>query len=175
VTEAQLDQQILALFDKMRVEDEGIRDWIRAVLAAKTRDDQQETQAQRAELLRQLTLMSEQKDRLLNLRIAGEIDPDTFAAKQTQLRDREAFLKLQLDSIDRGKDENAELAGKVFELSQTLRDKWLTADFDVKRKILEIVLLNCSLHDVTLVPTIRKPFDMLVEGLLVPQSGGGGN
>jgi site-specific DNA recombinase len=172
VTEAQLDQQILALFDKMRVEDEGIRDWIRAVLAAKTRDDQQETQAQRAELLRQLTLMSEQKDRLLNLRIAGEIDPDTFAAKQTQLRDREASLKLQLDSIDRGKDENAELAGKVFELSQTLREKWLTADFDVKRKILEIVLLNCTLHDVTLVPTIRKPFDMLVEGLLVPQSGG---
>jgi lipase chaperone LimK len=41
----------------------------------------------------------------------------TYAAKQTQLRDREATLKLQLDGVDRGKDENAELAGKVFELS----------------------------------------------------------
>ena len=39
----------------------------------------------------------------------------TYAAKQTQLRDREATLKLQLDGVDRGKDENAELAGKVFE------------------------------------------------------------
>ena len=98
VTEAQLDQQIVALFDKMRIEDEAIKDWIRAVFASKTRDNQQEAQAQRAELLR-------------------------------QLRDREASLKLQFDSIDRSKDENAGLAGKVFELSQTLRDKMACGRF----------------------------------------------
>jgi len=40
------------------------------------------------------------------------------------------------------------------------------------RSWLEIVWLNCRLDDVTLVPTIRKPFDVLAEGLSVPQSGG---
>ena len=42
-----------------------------------------------------------------------------------------------------------------------------------KRKILEIVWLNCTLVDVTLCPTIRKPFDVLAEGPFVPDSGGG--
>ncbi len=37
VTEADLDRQVLAVFDKMRVEDEKVRDWFRLVLASQTR------------------------------------------------------------------------------------------------------------------------------------------
>ena len=37
----------------------------------------------------------------------------------------------------------------------------------MKRHILEIVRLNFTLQDVTLVPTIRKPFDVLAEGLIL--------
>ena len=77
-----------------------------------------------------------------------------------------ASIKLQLDGLDRSHDETAELASKVFELSQTLRQQWLTADYDAKRRILEIVCLNCELDGVTLVPEIRKPFDVLAEGLI---------
>jgi hypothetical protein len=34
------------------------------------------------------------------------------------------------------------------------------------------VLSNCELKDATLVPTMRKPFDVLVEGLLLKESEG---
>ena len=118
------------------------------------------------------TLLADQQDRLLNLRIDGQIDDDTFATKNTQLRDRHASIVLQLEALNRSRDENAELASRVFELSQTLTEKWLSAEYAEKRQILEIVWLNCRLDDVTLVPTIRKPFDVLAEGLSVPQSGG---
>jgi hypothetical protein len=47
-----------------------------------------------------------------------------------------------------------------------------TADYDAKRRILEIVCLNCELDGVTLVPEIRKPFDVLAEGLLSEKSRG---
>jgi hypothetical protein len=50
------------------------------------RDDQQELPAQRAELLRQFILLSEQKDRLLNLRIAGEVDLETNIAIAIAMR-----------------------------------------------------------------------------------------
>jgi hypothetical protein len=43
-----------------------------------------------------------------------------------------------------------------------------------KRRLLEIVCLNCRLDDVTLVPTMRKPFDVLAEGLISKKSGEGG-
>ena len=81
-------------------------------------------------------------------------------------------MKLQLDVLDRSHDETADLAMKVFELSQTLKQQWLTADYAAKRRLLEIVFLNCRLDDVTLVPTMRKPFDVLAEGLISEKSRG---
>ncbi len=170
VPEADLDTQVLAIFDRMRVEDASVRDWFRLVLASQTRDAQAESMARRSELQRQATLLVEQQDRLLNLRLGEEIDEPTFGRKGTELRDRMASIKLQLDAIDRSHDETAELTSKVFELSQTLREKWVSADYDKKRRILEIVCLNCTLDGATLCPTIRKPFDVLAEGLISENS-----
>jgi len=170
VTEADIDRQVLSLFDKIRIEDDGIRDWFREVLKSQTQDRQQESLTQQAELQRQESLIVSQQDRLINLRIDDQIDQETYARKNTELRDRLAVLKLQIDALNRSNDEMTELASKVFELSQTLRQQWLTADYLTKRRILEIVFLNCRLDDVTLVPTIRKPFDALAEGLSVSLS-----
>jgi site-specific DNA recombinase len=114
---------MLALFDRMRVEDEGVRDWFRTVLASQTRDAQADARAQRAELQRQETLIVAQQDRLLNLRLADDIDQDTFARKSTEIRDRLASIKLQIYAFDGSHDETAELASKAFELSQTLRQQ----------------------------------------------------
>ena len=79
---------------------------------------------------------------------------------------------LQRHVLTRSHDETADLAVKVFELSQTRRQHWLTADYATKRRILEIVLLNCQLDGTTLCPTIRKPFDVLAEGLVSEKSRG---
>jgi site-specific DNA recombinase len=42
-----------------------------------------------------------------------------------------------------------------------------TADDDNKHRLLEIVCLNGTLEDATLVRELRKPFDLLAEGLLL--------
>lgn len=174
VREEELDRQVLALFDKIRIQDDAVRDWFRAVLSSQTKDSQAETRAQRAELQRQETLLVQQQDRLLNLRLKEEIDEDLYAHKATELRDRLSSIKLQLDAVDRSRDEMSDLASKVFELSQTLKDQWLSAGYAEKRRILEIVCLNCTLDGTTLCPTIRKPFDVLAEGLISRSSGEGG-
>lgn len=165
VPEAELDRQILELFGRMKVRDEEVREWFRLVLASQTRDAQNDSRAQRGELNRQASLLIAQQDRLLNLRLADDVDDDTYARKATELRDRLASIKLQLDVLDRSHDETADLAARVFELSQTLQNQWENADYAAKRRILEIVCLNCRLEGVTLVPTMRKPFDVLAEGL----------
>ena len=104
--------------------------------------------------------------------LSEDIDQETFARKHTEMRDRLASIKLQRDVLDRSHHETAELAAKVFELSQKLRQQWLTADYAAKRRILEIVFLNCRLEDATLIPTMRKPFDVLAEGLLLKNNRG---
>jgi hypothetical protein len=106
------------------------------------------------------------------MRLSEDIDQEIFARKHTGLRDRLASIKLQLDAVDRSHDETAELATKVFELLQTPRQQWLTADYPEKRRLLEIVFLNSRLDGVNLVPTMRKPFDVRAEGLLSEKSRG---
>ncbi len=172
LTEANLDQQVLALFEKLRIEDEEVRDWVHRVLRARTREEQDQTREQRSELQRQLSLLEGQKDRLLNLRILDEVEAETYAAKSTELRDRAAVLTLQIEALNRGHDEDADIAVKAFELSEVLTDKWVTSDYAAKRRILEITCLNFRLDDVSLCPIWRKPFDVLAEGLLVQSSRG---
>jgi hypothetical protein len=46
------------------------------------------------------------------------------------------------------------------------------ASYVAKRRILGIVFSNCRLEDANLVPTMRKLFDVLVEGLLQKDSRG---
>lgn len=104
------------------------------------------------------------------MRLAEDIDQETFGRKHTELRERLVSIKLQLDALDRSHDETAELAAKVFELSQTLRQQWLIADYAAKRRLLEIVFLNCTLGGVHLVRTMRKRFDVLAEGLVSEKS-----
>jgi len=110
VTEADLDRQVLAVFDKMRIESEEIRDWVRAVLQSQTKDAQADSLAERVEVQRQMTLAVNQQNRFVDMRINREIDADIFAGKQTELRDRIASLKLQLDVVDRSHDEMCDLA-----------------------------------------------------------------
>lgn len=107
-----------------------------------------------------------------NLRLMDEISSETYSAKSTKLRDREAKLRLEVEACSRGRAENADIAVKAFELSQNLAATWFKADAAAKRQIFEIVCLNCRLVDVTLVPTIRKPFDVLAEGLILRSSRG---
>ena len=142
------------------------------MLRARTREGQVQSEQQIAELNRQLAVLRNQQDRLLNLRLLDEIDEPTFAAKNTELRDRIAALNLQVQGCDRSRAEKGEIAEKVFELSQTLAERWVSADRRAKRQLLEIVCLNLRLNGVTLVPAIRKPFDVLAEGLLVSSNRG---
>jgi site-specific DNA recombinase len=165
VKEADLDAQVLALFDRIKVQDEKVRDWFAQVLRAKAKGVQKINAEEQQRLQRELVRLRQQLDRLLSLRLLEEIDAETFAAKSAELRQETDRLKLRLEVNDRDQAEYADLTVKVFELSQRLREKWVTADCRAKRRLLEIVCLNYTLDGATLVPTMRKPFDVLAEGL----------
>ncbi|HET9131743.1 MAG TPA: tautomerase family protein [Terriglobia bacterium] len=89
---------------------------------------------------------------------------------------RNPFLEsdsvLVLLSRPRCADESADMAQRVFELSQSLTERWIASQHAAKRQILEMICLNFTLDGATLVPEMRKPFDVLIEGLCVSSSRG---
>ena len=62
---------------------------------------------------------------------------------------------------------------KAFELSQDLRSKWFAADHAAKRRFLEAIYLSWTLDGVSRKDSMRKPFDLLAEGLVGKESGEG--
>jgi site-specific DNA recombinase len=172
LNERELDQQVLRLLRSLRIEDDALRDWFREVIRSKANESHRADLEKTAELNRQLTSLRQQQDRLLNLRLMDEVNQETFASKSTELRERIARLSLEVEANDRNRAETAELAEKVFELSQTLETKWFVSNSAEKRQLLKTVCLNFSLQGASLVPTIRKPFDVLAKGLSVQLSRG---
>lgn len=172
VKQAALDEQILTLFQTLRIPDDDVRDWVVDVLRKRTQSEQKDASERVVEINKQLAEVRGQQDELLNLRLLKEIEADLFARKSRELRERESRLTLEVEAQTRGRHENADLAVKAFELSQDLVAKWDRADFDAKRRLLEIVCLNLTLVDATLCPEWRKPFDLVVEGLSLEKSRG---
>jgi len=74
-------------------------------------------------------------------------------------------LKLEIEAADRGRNEIIDIAVKAFGISQSRRVNWVSADSAGKRCLLEIISLNCTFDDVSLLRPMRKPFDQLAEGL----------
>ena len=91
--------------------------------------------------------------------------------KNTELRDLIATLTIELELNDRRTDERAAQALRVFELSQSIPQKWVGADYAEKRQIMKMVCLNLVLKGASVGIATRKPFNALVEGLRVSNSG----
>jgi site-specific DNA recombinase len=170
--EEQVEKQIVDMLAKLE-QPKPIRDWFRSALIARATHDHEQSRARARDVQRQLDEVRRQQERLLNLHLSGTIDEAAFSLKNAELRDRIGALTLELQSTDRQRDERADLALRVFELSQSLHRKWLTADNPEKRKILEIVCLNLTLNGSSLGIATRKPFNCLVEGLDLTKSGEG--
>ncbi len=139
VREADFDGQMLALFAKMRIEDESVRGWIVDVLRARGQDVQAEAREESERIAKQLAQVRQQAERLLTLRLMDEITPETFRSKSEELKGQEGRLVLRLEGQGRQQSERADLAVRVFELSQALGEKWVASDTLEKRQLLEIV------------------------------------
>ena len=173
IPEAQLDKQVLAMFARLKLAPEKAR-WFAGMMRRWCQDQQKESRVRTEDIQRELTSLRQQQDRLLNLRLLEEIEADTYARKNTELRDRIAALIVQMEAADRGRDELADLAQKAFELSQSLREMWFRFDNAKRRELLKFVCLNSKLDGATLVAEMNKPFAMLAEGLSVSSSRGCG-
>ena len=162
--QADVDDRLADQFQRLRIDDDEMRELFGDILRRRTQYEQKEATQRVTELNRELTTVQAHLDQLLNLRVLGEIEADEYARKKKELRARQSNLTLQVEALSRSRDENAELAVCAFELSQSVSQRWVSADRDVKRRLVEILCLNLTLDGASLVPEWRKPFDVLAEG-----------
>jgi site-specific DNA recombinase len=169
-TEARIEGLFLDLFARLKMDERAAR-WVVEVVKARAGHSRELNGQLRADLERQRLAAESRLKALLDLRVDREITAEDYAAKRSELLDRQAGLRVQLEETDRDDAQIADLAVRVIELSQSLENRWKTGDFRAKREILGLLCESVRSNSENLEIRLRKPFDLIASGDLVSSSG----
>lgn len=164
IREEVFEEQVLAMFREMEAQSEPIKSWLVTVFRERSRDADRATAQRITEIKRQLSLLGEEKKKLVRLQIKSKIDDSQFDEMQAELREREACLREQIETCIQDRAGNAEVASMAADVFRLILERWPTADFSVKRRILEIVFSKFTLIGDQLAPGNRTPFALLAAG-----------
>ena len=124
-------------------------------------------------LQRQYQESEARKANALTKFVDSQLSKEDFEAAKHSCTMRCQEIRREMASLELENDDAADLAAETFELLQDIPGLYVKAKPEVKREILEILLLNCAFDGVTLVPEWNKPFGAIAEGLIL-ESGGPG-
>ncbi|MGE3410252.1 MAG: hypothetical protein AB7I37_25960 [Pirellulales bacterium] len=169
------DDVELAIIDDLntlKLPSHEVAEWFRESLAASVGDIKTHRSRQEAMLAKRKSELANMQDRLLDAYLAGTIDQVIYDAKVSAFKSEAIKIEEGLGSPGEAFPNAGELAPAVFDFSQNATETWRGSNMHRKREILDLVCLNRTLSDVTLVTTKRKPFDGLAERLKVENSRG---
>lgn len=164
VTEAWLDQQVLALLKRIDEKAVKLRDLLSQVMRSRLLLDLAESRLHADETNRLLALLEGQQDELLNLRLAGTIDQQRFETKQAEIDRRASILRSQRDQMAKDQEHIETATASSGELFRAICRHWHEADYGFKRRVLETLFGRFRLFKDELRPDNRTPFELLLAG-----------
>ncbi|QDV30345.1 hypothetical protein Spb1_22740 [Planctopirus ephydatiae] len=161
LTESELDEQVLAMIGRMKVESPQLRAWFQ--MALKRRESQRHSNSvQRVEeLKRQLSLAEGRIEEALNMRLAGDLDEAKYDKKRTELEQKRDQLRALIASLREADVDEATDAVHAADVFRLIEKRWADADYPVKRRILETIFNGFVLTDKVLVPDNGTPLGQL--------------
>ena len=103
-------------------------------------------------------------DRLVDLRLEGEITKEEFEAKKNRLKDSQYELDQLILSYDEADDKFTKTLCSLLTVASNSDKIWTGSTIPEKRELLNFVFANLQLEGATLCYTLRKPFDKMLEG-----------
>lgn len=107
----------------------------------------------------------ERQDKVLDMRIDGELDKDIYERKIQELRKEEADIHSKLNNHTKANLNWFENAVHLLDLSHRAHTLFLEGNGEQKKLLLSAVSTNLVLKDKKVKFEYKKPFDILVQGL----------
>ena len=115
-----------------------------------------------------LARVNQRLSRLYDAKFDGDsIDDEVFKIKENEYKASVVEIKAQIRTLGDGNPNFYQDACRTLELSKRLFPLFLEANYEEKASILKLLASNYSLvkaSDVSILPTYRKPFDIVAEG-----------
>ncbi len=170
--ECDLEIAIIKDLQSIRFPNQEIAAWFRQTLTEAFADVATAKQRQLTNLTKRRSELTSMQDRLLNAYLGRTVDETTYAAKAAEIKSDLLTVEESIEKINKIGTVDSELGLRLFDWSQNIATLWLGSNISQKREILDLICLNRTLSDVSLVLVKRKPFEFLFERLSIQSSRG---
>ena len=140
-------------------------DWIISALKESHRDEKNYHEEQLSKLQTEVKRLQDRMDAAYEDKLDGTISGDTWRRKSQEWRSRQLEMQVAVERHLQASQVYFEAGGEVLRLAQRAHELWLMQPQTEKRKLLNVLLSNCTFDGSTVVPEYRKPFCWLAEGL----------
>lgn len=140
---------------------------VASILVSHLRNSQRhesEYQHRRAdELKREDSRIRLRLDRLVDMRVDGEITSEEYSQQRARLREKQAEIARDLEAADQADDSFKNAMLLFLDFCKNAHDLFMGATTEQKRALLNFVFSNLSLDEETLCFSYKKPFDDYIE------------
>ena len=137
------------------------------IVTAIRKDQQQsvsKTKTERSRLEARLATIHKHMDDAYTDKLNGKITEDFWERRSNDWRIEEQQVKMAIEGLESAETGDRALdAQRILELANKAYLLYVSEDSTEKAKLLKKLFWNCSVDAVSVMPTYRKPFDMIFE------------
>ncbi len=144
----------------IRMDDEVLK-WVVTALKESHGDERRHHDEAIARLQRQCQRLQTRLDAMYVDKLDGKVSQDFFDCKNDEWRTEQADILREIEKHQNANRYYLDEGIRLLELSQKAASLYEKQEMKEKRRILDFVFSNSSWKDGRLIPSYRKPFDML--------------
>ncbi len=163
VREEKIIEQIEAVLNRLGFKDPGMLDDALDHIRETNKNKTAFHNDQLGRLKKEHTDIQKKLDRLLDLRLDGELSKEDFEAKKRQIKERQYEISQLLTSYDVDDDRFSKACSRMVELLSNAGEYWRGSNVNEKRELLNFVFSNLEMKGATLCYTLRKPIDEFLD------------
>ena len=164
VRQEELEEKFGEIVKKIRI-DEDVLVLVKDALKESHKDEKDFHDQQIERFNREYSALQNRIDRMYVDKLDGRISEAFYEEHLDQWRADQENLLERIKVHQNANVDYCEKGLSILELANKAYFLYLQQTAEEKRKLLNFVLLNCTLTKGTLCPTYRKPFDILAKGL----------
>lgn len=158
-------EELLGGVVKAIVIDAETAEWIKQALRESHRDEREYHTAQIESLQAEYTRLQRKIDAAYEDKLDKEITEEFWKRMTGEWRAAQLAVLASIEKHQGANQGYFEEGGRILDLASRAYDLWLQQPAEEKRKLLNLLLSNCTFDGETLRATYRKPFCWLAEGL----------
>lgn len=145
--------------------DADTAEWIKQALRESHRDEREYHAGQIASLQAQYKRLQDKIDSAYEDKLDGRISEEFWQRKSRGWRDEQVRVRAAVERHEQANQGYFDEGDRILDLASRAYDLWLQQPPEEKRKLLNLLLSNCTFDGENLSPTYKKPFCWLAEGL----------